>query len=427
MSAPAPDDTNSLVEMLLAENKRPTEDEELRIRKAIPGLQREVLKIEPEYNEIDIALAIIPPEQTPDAHLTERFERLKACLYTARERLACHTKSISYSREIPVEVLEVIFRFCIQEDYVKPSPLQAPLLLCQICSVWRRVVLATPFLWCSLSVNLNRRPGMWKDFLEGWLGRCGKTPISIRFEGDHNQYFNDHITRWLWKSVKTWRRLQLDCDSSAMTKLFNSSMPMLETLELKSRGGLSGLYIPSTDAPRLCSLSLLGDKMDPTRIHLPWGRLTQFHSAKSALGLDKCFTLLAKCKNLTHCTIQLATLDEFNVSQSFPVRMPRLHSLVVIGSIHQHTVTVFFANVDLPVLDNLKLEHVRHEPFFIGPQSSIATLARKSNLRSLWLSRGRPLEGLFDTVVAIPSLREVIINSGIALPPAVQEALDMRK
>ncbi|KAJ6497637.1 hypothetical protein C8R45DRAFT_983675 [Mycena sanguinolenta] len=423
-------DTSSLVATLLRENQRPTKAEELEIRQVIPSLQEDVLKIEQEFNEIDIALAIIPPDQTPDAHLTEQFERLKVRLDNARERLGSHTKSLSFSREIPVEVLEVIFCFCLPEDYVEPSRLLAPLLLCQICSAWRKVALVTPLLWNSLSLHLSRRRGAWKEFLQCWLGRSARSPLSISFEGTQDiQYFNDHVVKVLLPFAPRWRHLKLDVGSSAMMRLLNDSMPMLETLEINVRG-YPGVYISSSDVPHLRSLTLLGDKTDPMRVHVPWARLTQFNGEKFPLELDKCFLLLDKCKNLTHCAIRLSSVSSISASQALgilPVSMPRLRSLVVIGPIRVVAVTVFFANVDLPNLDTLKLVNELHEAFYLGAVSSLVALARRSNLRSLWLTGGRPLDGLFDMVVAIPSLKEVVLDGRLTLPSPVQEALDMRK
>ncbi|KAJ7821109.1 hypothetical protein B0H14DRAFT_2832147 [Mycena olivaceomarginata] len=422
--------------MLLAEDKRPTEAQELEIRKAIPSLREDILKVQREYNDIDFALAIIPPEETPDAHLIEQFERLKVRLNKTQDCLASHTKSISYGRHVPLEVLELIFRLCLPyTDYVKPNRLEAPLLLCQISSAWRGVALATPLLWCSLSLHLQRRAGAWKDFLNGWLGRAAQAPLSISFEGSPNQYFDDHIVKVLLKSAKRWRRLRFSIGYPCMMRLLNTSTPMLEILEIGVRGEgggtlLPGLYVSSADAPRLRSLVLLGSLSDPARLQVPWGRLSQFHAAKFPQTPDKCLPFLAMCKNLTQCTIQLSAgngLTALQVQNIVPVRLPRLCSLVVIGLIHQDAVSVFFGKVDLPVLDSLKLVNMESEPFNIGPQSSVVTLARKVNLRSLSLSGGMPLEGLFDTVLAIPSLREVIIDGGWKIPPSVQEALDMRE
>lgn len=417
-----------MVKALLAGNKRPTEAQEAEIRQAIPRLREQVLKIEREFNEVDISLAIIPPEQTPDVQLTEQFAQLKLRLDNAKDRLADHMRSLTYGRQVPVEVLELIFRFCLpRTDYVVPNPLQAPLLLCQICSAWRRVALVTPLLWCSLSVHLSRRPGAWKAFLDSWLGRSGQTPISLSFAGDSNanySYFNDHILKVLLKGSKRWRRLRLEVPSSTLTKLLNTSMPLLESLEIGTRDRFPGVFLSSADAPRLRSLTLLGDKTDPTHIHLPWDRLTQFHVAKVAQDLDKCFSLLAKCKNLTRLTVQPSGTTVSQASEILPLRLARLRSLVVIGSIAAPT---FFAHVELPSLNKLELVSRGGEPFDLKPESSIVSLARRSNLRSLCLTGGWPVDGLFDAVVAIPSLKEVVLGSGESLPPAVQEALDMRK
>ncbi|KAJ6491815.1 hypothetical protein C8R47DRAFT_1319567 [Mycena vitilis] len=405
--------TNSLVKTLLAGNKRPTEAQEIEIRETIPSLRENVLKIETEFNDVDIALAIIPPEQTPDAGLTERLAQLT----------------------VPVELLELIFRLCLpQSHYIVPNPLQAPLLLCQICSSWRKVAILNPHLWCSLSLNLYRRPGAWKEFMSSWLGRSGDTPLSLSFEGAvNNPYFNDHIAKVVLKDSKRWRRLRLDVPSSSLSKLLNTDMPLLETLEIAAYKTYPGVFISSADAPRLRSLVLVGAQTEPKNIHVPWDRLTRFHAAMVALDLDKCLPVLAKCRNLTQCTIQLSLVDTIQVSQAqnlLPVRMPRLRNLFVIGRIDQSAVTTFFANVELPSLDRLELVNVPAGPFNLRPASSIVALARESNLRSLYLTGGRP-KYLFETVVAIPSLRAVVLGDEDklkwAIPREVQDALDMRK
>ncbi|KAJ7668689.1 hypothetical protein DFH06DRAFT_205909 [Mycena polygramma] len=427
--------TNSLVQTLLAGSKRPTEAQELEIRKTIPFLRENVLKIETEFNDVDIALAILPPEQTPDAGLTEQLAQLTVQLDTARDRLANHMTAITYTRQVPVEVLELIFRFCLpQTNYIVPNPLQAPLLLCQICSSWRKVAILNPHLWCSLSLNLYRRPGAWKEFMSSWLGRSGETSLSLSFEGAvNNPYFNDHIAKVVLKDSKRWRRLRLDVPSSSLSKLLNTDMPLLETLEIAAYKTYPGVFISSADAPRLRSLILVGAQTEPKNIHVPWDRLTRFHAAMVALDLDKCFPVLAKCRNLTQCTIQLSLVDTIQVSQAqnlLPVRMPRLRNLFVIGRIDQSAVTTLFANVELPSLDRLELVNVPAGPFNLGPASSIVALARESNLRSLYLTGGRP-KYLFDTVVAIPSLRAVVLGDEDklkwAIPREVQDALDMRK
>ncbi|KAJ7223368.1 Hsp70 protein-domain-containing protein [Mycena pura] len=79
---------------------------------------------------------------------------------------------------------------------VCPDVRQAPLLLYQICSAWRRVAIAIPRLWTCLMLNLGRG-GTWRDFLAAWLGCSANCLIVISFMGDHHggvcQYFNKHV------------------------------------------------------------------------------------------------------------------------------------------------------------------------------------------------------------------------------------------
>ncbi|KAJ7686549.1 hypothetical protein B0H17DRAFT_1071940 [Mycena rosella] len=346
----------------------------------------------------------MPPEVTPDVQLTEQLAQLSLRLSNARDTLAAHMDSIAYGRQVPVE---------------------APLLLCQICSAWRRVALVTPGLWCSLA---------WKALLDSWLGRSGKSPISLSIAGSRNtayQYFNDHIAKLFLQHSDRWRCLRLDdVPPTSRVRLLNTYMPLLETLEI-SGGGMS---IFSADAPRLRKFCVLDADTDPASIHLPWERLASFRASAHIFKLDKCFTLLAKCRNLTRCTVQLSAAS-WNQTL-VPLRMARLRTLTLVGAFGESDAgAAFFANIELPALDTLVLiDNVRPgSEFALGPHSAFGALARKSNLRSLRLVGGKALDsGLFDAVVAIPSLREVVVtisgsNVSKRLPRPVQEALDMRK
>ncbi|KAK7057591.1 F-box domain-containing protein [Favolaschia claudopus] len=427
--------TSSMVKMLLDENKRPSEAQKSEILEAIPSLQQEVLKLEREYNEIDIALAIIPPEQKPDEHLTEQFERLTTRLNNARDILALHTKSVSYGRQIPVEVLEVIFRFCLPDtDFVICKSTEAPLLLCQICSDWRRVALLAPLLWSSLSLHLSRRPGTWKDLLNTWLGRSLSSPVSLSISGPNNPYFNDHIVKVLAKTANRWRRLRLEVEPSSMARLLNHSMPLLHTLEIGMGQYGSDVYLSSLDAPNLRKLVLVG-KTDPKRVHVPWGRLTQLDAGAVPMKLDTCLHILSKSKNLTRCTVQLVAiagtetdLTQMQPSLPLPICLSHLRSLSVAGSIPHSDVGKFFRHIELPKLEGLVLSNL-HEggKFNLDAQSSIVVLARRSGIRRLRLVGGKPLEGLSEIVVSIPSLKEVVLEKEWPLPRTVVEALEMRK
>ncbi|KAJ7772087.1 hypothetical protein DFH07DRAFT_768181 [Mycena maculata] len=419
MSGPPRDEpTNIVAARLIAENKHPDLRQEERIREAISRLQADVRKIQTEFNELDIALAIIPPDETPEAHLVEQLSQLVLQLSEAKDILADHVNCLARGRQIPVELMEIIFSMTMPPtDYVRPNALRAPLLLCQVCSSWRKVALVTARLWNSLHINPGRRRGTWKGFLESWLGRSGTGPLSLRFEGHQPElgpqpqlytYFQDHILKIIVEDYsKRWRRLSLDVSAWSLTRLVYTSMPLLETLEVRVPRGSSGVFISSADAPRLRTVSL-GAHTIPASVHVAWERLTHLHAA-SPLDLDQVFPLLAKCEKLTECSIELWRNNHIRSSQSLlPVRMIRLRSLVLSGSIGEDAISVFFENMDLPGLRKLELVNTMREPFGLSPQSPLASLARRSNLRILVLIGGKPLDGLFDTVVSIPSLREEV-------------------
>ncbi|KAJ7198590.1 hypothetical protein GGX14DRAFT_573465 [Mycena pura] len=423
--------------MLIEENTRPTEAQERRIRDAIPHLQKDVREIEAEFNEVDISLAIIPPNVKPDARLTRQLAALKLRLDSAQDKLAAHQRSITFARQVPVEVLEVIFFFCMPPDFVRPDARQAPLLLCQICSAWRRVAIATPRLWTSLALNLGRRRGAWRDFLAAWLGRSANCPIVISFTGDHHggvyQYFNEHVVQILRPYARRWRRLRVDVPQTSLTKLLNAPLPLLETLEIRTRTGTAGsVFVSAADAPRLRRLVLIETETRPTTMCLPWDRLTEFHAPKYALDPDKCFPLLAKCTSLTRCTILLSLASATATSLPYrPLKMARLRTLIVLGAISRDTVQSFFTQIVLPKLNRLELVNLREgESFALGEESSLAVLARESNLRSLFLLGGNPEIGLFQTVAAIPSLRQVVVGNMKGdlkwVPQDIRNALEMR-
>ncbi|KAJ7072788.1 Hsp70 protein-domain-containing protein [Mycena amicta] len=436
-----------LAKRLISENKRPSRAEDASLREAIPHLQETVRKLEAEFNEVDIALAIVSPESTPDAQLQAKLATLDKELSAAQQVLAVHMRALTFARQIPIEVLQVIFAFTLpaaspnsESEFtnVHPTKHEAPLLLCQICSAWRNVALSTPRLWQTLSLSLDRRRGKWRDLVETWLARTEEYPLTMSFTserklgnpGPNVPYFNEHVVRMLRPHAKRWRRLQLDVPAITMMKLLSSTLPQLDTLELNTRGDYVGLYLSVVEVPRLSRVFIVGDKSDPQRIFMPFEHLTELHIRDFPTPLDQCYRILAKCKNLVRCTMHISPAMATATSlQNRPFSLPRLHALVVLGHIDGPAVTSFFEELRTPALDSLELV-TQCEGFGLGSALPLAVLARKSNLRTLTLLGGDSRIGLFETVVTIPSLRELFVGaldgSVRWTPEHVQKALEMR-
>lgn len=71
-----------------------------------------------------------------------------------------------YPHRLPVELLIKIFMLCLPSTSTglcdampTPHPKIAPLLLCQVCRLWRGVARTTPFLWTRLNLG-EVKPGV---------------------------------------------------------------------------------------------------------------------------------------------------------------------------------------------------------------------------------------------------------------------------
>ncbi|KAJ7265402.1 hypothetical protein B0H12DRAFT_1068502 [Mycena haematopus] len=96
---------------------------------------------------------------------------------------------------LPPEITSHIFLQCLpvvpnidSQSKAGPTSLQAPLLLLQICGIWRRLALSTPRLWVYLHLNLaeiheEMREIELKQFMADWFSRGGSCRLSFSIEG----------------------------------------------------------------------------------------------------------------------------------------------------------------------------------------------------------------------------------------------------
>ncbi|KAF8217121.1 hypothetical protein K438DRAFT_1748230 [Mycena galopus ATCC 62051] len=79
---------------------------------------------------------------------------------------------------IPVELTSEIFLYCLPAVDAQPSTKLAPLLLGQICRMWRDIAYTNPRLWAALKISSWGRDG-FQRLMQDWLRRVGSLPLSF--------------------------------------------------------------------------------------------------------------------------------------------------------------------------------------------------------------------------------------------------------
>lgn len=87
---------------------------------------------------------------------------------------------------IPPEILQKIFKFCLNTHFPHPQPFsstEAPLLLCGLCRLWRRIALSTSDLWAQLSVTIGQetphKSQPSPQLIHNWIIRSGCQPLTL--------------------------------------------------------------------------------------------------------------------------------------------------------------------------------------------------------------------------------------------------------
>ncbi|KAJ6578974.1 hypothetical protein B0H10DRAFT_1745005, partial [Mycena sp. CBHHK59/15] len=95
-----------------------------------------------------------------EAHeLTQEIGRIQAMLDDLTQKrdhlvnlIDAHLALVSPVRRLPDDVVREIFAASLPSEYAVMDGAESPLLLCQICRLWRHLALSTPRLWASLHV-----------------------------------------------------------------------------------------------------------------------------------------------------------------------------------------------------------------------------------------------------------------------------------
>ncbi|KAJ7111850.1 hypothetical protein C8R44DRAFT_882897 [Mycena epipterygia] len=270
-----------------------------------------------------------------------------------RESMEAHQALVSLARRLPEDIIREIFLACLPSSRnAVMSAREAPLLLGQVCSSWRKIAFSTPQLWSSLHVvvpNVSRLPQL-TGAVDDWLARSGVLPLSITLAvsaacepgSDNVVTMIDVLTKFSlrWKRVKI--TLSPRTILTPLTNLHPSDVPILESIAFTSIGSgtwqnvVAALDIPwrafnflRSPAIRCASFSSLGGNL--LALPLPWPLLRSLNFTSGSLKDSSSFQLtttaarliLRQCPNLTTCTL-CVTPDRNSVVDDPDIQPPSL-------------------------------------------------------------------------------------------------------
>lgn len=195
---------------------------------------------------------------------------------------------------LPIEMLADVFVQCLEPKFILPNIMEAPLLLCRVCSIWRRVAISTPLLWTSMDIQLPPKTSLRSLHfgVESWLARSGALPLAICIES--RQPLPGEFFDVFTPSFNRWRDVKLDIPKASLPYLFkHSSFPAQMThLSLSYDPSINDCLDILSRCPRLqeAFFASLLDSSDPvTRplIILPdlhTLRVVTLHDTLSLLG-----------------------------------------------------------------------------------------------------------------------------------------------
>ncbi|KAJ7080940.1 hypothetical protein B0H15DRAFT_855580 [Mycena belliarum] len=304
-----------------------------------------------------------------------QLNSLIASLSAEHERLLAQSDSIVYPvLSLPPEVVSLIFIRCIPSGSpVYPSPIEAPLLLTQICRQWREIAIDTPELWQSIALLDTRSV----EVFNSWILRSGSLPLTFSLNCVDPIHAASLLDVCL-PHVRRWQDVELALPAGVLRRLDDDfPLLMLRNISLLLRGPFSQdgnltttQPITMSNAPLLCSANVA--TYPDVALELPWTQLTSLTLGR--LDPGDCFAILQRCPLLTTLDISitgaateaeslplltLPLLESFTFPSDLSTALPRLRfprlahihirETVVFGAAHAGALQTLLTHVPAPV------------------------------------------------------------------------------
>ncbi|KDR79901.1 hypothetical protein GALMADRAFT_242016 [Galerina marginata CBS 339.88] len=316
------------------------------------------------------------------------YEAARLCSAITQRRTQVKAVQSLYApiRSLPPEVLSLIFGMCFEENEYRMNSRTAPLLLCQVCKVWRDVAISIPWYWeCSrfdIGSLHDNSISNYQNFLNTITERTGTIAQAIEVRDKRGQHYNNSMTcskliKMFTLQFKNCYRLDFVVQTAGWYQcliknpITKSMQKYLDTVSLCFK-----YLIPSNpsyhftlfkNAHKLTTVILdLRHPFNLTRIILPYHQLSYFdcrfilqHGFPTAF--DEWMRFLRKCSNLRSVKVAfLAGLSPGSVS------INKRHRTVDLPSVSELSMTMgvdgdldfVISALSFPNLDKLNFEAI---------------------------------------------------------------------
>ncbi|KAJ6544424.1 hypothetical protein B0H19DRAFT_1076537 [Mycena capillaripes] len=318
-------------------------------------------------------------------------------------RVAVYRVALASPKILSDDILSEIFGLCspgpVELNHItgpRSRPQDIRLVLCQICSRWRRIALDNHRLWSEVQINFrNHNFSRALEVLPLWLSRAGGCTLSLEIDSEtYDSRVSKLITRYSHQChTIILNGLQF---SDPFFCLPAGSLRCVETLRLKSNyryGSSRDLPDPALapilvfdDMPLLSSVTLdaFYHLFDPKLMLLPWHQLTSVYFDNTFPTAQQYYSVLAGCVHITK-----SRLDVFPPTSGGKIELSD-------------------RKIALPALLLLELN-----TDVLGNAARFLQSVALESLVDLSLSLSDDYDGTVFTVRAFPALQRLSLEGGV--------------
>ncbi|CAA7264962.1 unnamed protein product [Cyclocybe aegerita] len=185
-----------------------------------------------------------------------------------------------------------------------------------VCRAWRNVIRATPQMWTSIAVNMERSDTGYPEFINSQFLRSGGLPLLVEvfsYPPPYRSLENPPVMR-LFKIVNAhsnrWNCLETCLHPGILQYLHGNPethTSLLEHILVKRYGSSSAYHVQD-------EFGMLNSNPSPTTVHLgdlsfgsiriSWHRVTHVEISSLSFDLDSYLALFASAQVMTHLTVQ---------------------------------------------------------------------------------------------------------------------------